>query len=340
MPLDVISGNEGALLAGLEGKRIAILGYGNQGRAHALNLRDSGLDVCIGARRDGRGWRHATDDGFAPLRIEQAVEQADLIVLALPDEVHAAIWSDTLGGVVQPGQTVGFIHGFSIRFGLIKPPEGVGIVMVAPKGPGATVRMRFERGEGIPALLAVKQASLSGDSERLALGWAAGIGSARAAIIRTTFAAEAESDLFGEQAVLCGGMIGLMRAAFETLVQAGFAPEIAYLECCHEVKQVADLMYERGLVGMTKAISNTAEFGMHEAASRIVDDATRERMRALLADVQSGDFARRVEADHDAGLRWLLSQREALGASDIEHASAQVRSFMPFLQPTAGSSSV
>ena len=204
--------------------------------------------------------------------------------------------------------------------------------MVAPKGPGATLRWRFQRGEGIPALIAVHRESSRGDAASLMLGWANAIGCARAALLRTTFAAEAESDLFGEQAVLCGGMLGLIRSAFDVLVDAGYPPEVAYIECCHELKQVADLVYERGLLGMTQAISNTAEFGAYEAAGVIADDATRDRLRAILADVRSGAFAQRMMADHACGAAKIESHRRDLADDQIEQASATVRSYMPFLQ--------
>ena len=309
---------------------VAILGFGNQGRAHALNLRDRGVAVCIGARPGGGGHARAVTDGFDPVPYQQAAQKAALVIIALPDEVHGTVWRETLGKVIEPGQSVGFIHGFSVHFGHVTPPAGVGVVMVAPKGPGTTLRQRFELGQGIPALFAVHQESTRANAEQLGLAWASGIGSARAAIIRTTFAAEAESDLFGEQAVLCGGMTGLILAAFETLVEAGYPPELAYIECCHEVKQVADLVYERGLGGMMQAISNTAEFGAYHAAPKLVDDAMRHKMHAILEDIRSGAFAKQMSDDHAAGSPWINAQRTALRDHGIEQASRVVRSYMSF----------
>jgi ketol-acid reductoisomerase len=320
-----------AALAALAGRTVAVLGFGNQGAAHALNLRDSGVTVLVANRPDTPNGRRAVDCGFSPLPIEDAVEQADLVIVALPDEAQPGIWEERIAPRLQSGAIVGFLHGFSIHYELILPPNEIGVIMVAPKGPGRTLRMRFEAGQGIPCLFAVHQDSPAHDAEAVGRGWAAGIGCTRAAIVPTTFAHETETDLFGEQAVLCGGMTQLILVAFETLVEAGYPPELAYMECCQEVKQVADLVYERGLAGMTEAISNTAEFGAYRAGPRLVDKAVRRRMAELLDEVRDGRFAATLREDHAAGFPWFRQQREELRRHPIEQAGAAVRAWMPWL---------
>lgn len=319
----------------LLGRMVALVGYGNQGRAHALNLRDSGIHVIVAGRSESTARARAEADGFLTKDTSQAVVGADLIIVALPDEVHAEVWTSAIEPHVMRGQTVGFIHGSSVHFGLIQIPKGVGAVLVAPKGPGATLRERFVHGQGIPALLAVAQerdgATSEPTSHALARAWAAGLGCARAGIVRTTFGDEAETDLFGEQAVLCGGMMGLAQAAYETLVEAGYPPLLAYMECVHEIKQVADLLYARGPAGMRTAISNTAEFGAYSAAPRIVDDATKEAMRTLLKEIKDGTFSHRMQADHNAGAPWFRTQRALANAHPMEQSSADVRALMPWL---------
>jgi ketol-acid reductoisomerase len=331
MALQVIRGPDNAPLDPLRGRTIAVLGFGNQGAAHARNLRESGLEVVVGARAGSSAGAAAAEEGFDVRGLGEATAAGDLVILALPDEAHGEVWTGAIAPVLRSGATIGVLHGFSLRYGLIAPPGGTGVVMVAPKGPGATLRARYARGEGIPCLFAVHQDSAAGDAEALGLAWAAGIGCARAAIVRTTVADETETDLFGEQAVLCGGMTALMIAAFETLVEAGYPPALSYMECCQEVKQVADLVYERGLSAMMRAISNTAEFGAWDAGDVVVDDAVRGRMRDLLADVRSGVFAERLIADHAAGAPRLDSCRAALAAAPVEAAGADVRSWMPWL---------
>jgi ketol-acid reductoisomerase len=327
-PLSILRGADEAPLDPLRGRTTAILGYGNQGRAHALNLRDSRVEVIIGLRSGSASADVARRDGFEPVELAEAASLADLVLMALPDEVQGEVFARAVTRNLRPAATVGFMHGLAVHAGLIHAPMGTGIVLVAPKGPGTTLRERFLRGLGIPCLFAVHQESADGHAEALGLAWACGIGCARAAIIRTTFAAETETDLFGEQAVICGGLTGLMLAAFETLVRAGYPPELAYIECCHEVKQVADLVYERGPAGMMQAISNTAEFGAYHAAARIVDDHVRCVLTGLLGDIRSGSFARRIASDVSAGFPWFQSQRQDLINHPIEVAGRAVRAMM------------
>jgi ketol-acid reductoisomerase len=331
MALKIVSGPEHAPLDPLRGRTVAVLGYGNQGAAHALNLRDSGLDVVVGNRPDSPRARAAADAGLDVRTIEDAAAAGDLVVVALPDEAQPRIWTERIAPHLRPGVCVGFLHGFAIRYGLVEPPAEAGVVMVAPKGPGRTLRARYERGEGIPCLLAVHQDAPSGGAEALALAWANGIGCARAAIVYTSFADETDTDLFGEQSVLCGGMTSLILAAFDTLVEAGYPPALAYMECCQEVKQVADLVYERGPAAMMEAISNTAEFGAHHVGPMLVDDAVVARMRSVLRAVRDGTFAATMMADHAAGSEWFEEQRRALRDHAIEAAGREVRAWMPWL---------
>ncbi len=331
MALKTVTDPGAAAMTPLESRTIAVLGFGSQGAAHALNLRDSGLNVVVGNRAETANGIKAAEAGFAPLPIEEAAAQGDLVIMGLPDEAQAAIWCEKIAPVIKPGATVGFLHGFNIRYELIQPPENVGVIMIAPKGPGRTLRQRFERGQGIPCLFALHQDSPAGDAEELGLAWANGIGCARAAIVYTTFAEETETDLFGEQTVLCGGMTGLIVAAFETLVKAGYSPELAYMECCQEVKQVADLVYERGLAGMMDAISNTAEFGAHTAGPAMIDDAVRGRMESILDAIRDGSFAAAMGEDYAKGFPWFEKQREAMAKHPIEDAGEAVRAWMPWL---------
>ncbi len=318
--------------APLEGKTIAILGYGNQGRAHALNLRDSGLRVIVGGRPGSERLEAARREGFEAFELPQAAAQADLAVVALPDQSQPAAWGRWIEEALPKGCVVGFVHGFAIRFGFIEPRADLGVILVAPKGPGTTLRARYEEGLGIPALFAVERENAAGEARAIAIAWGAGIGCARSGLIETTFAAEAESDLFGEQAVLCGGLLALVHESYALLIEAGYPPEVAYIECCHEVKQVADLLYARGPDGMRRAISDTAEFGAFVAEEALVDEHLRAKLRALLADVRSGAFARRFMRDHDAGHPEFGAWRRAASGHPIERASATVRGLMPWLK--------
>jgi len=327
----ILRGDQQVPRSALSARTVAVIGYGNQGAAHALNLRDSGVRVVVGAR-EGVGSQAARDAGFDVQPIERAVTAADFDIMALPDEAQPEVMRARVLPHIRPGVTLGFIHGFCVHFKLLPPlPDGVGVVMVAPKGPGRTLRARYVAGQGIPCLLAVHQESSRGDARALALAWANGIGCARAGVILTTFRDETETDLFGEQTVLVGGMTWLILAAFETLVEAGYPPELAYLECCHEAKQIADLVYERGITGMMQKISNTAEFGAYKAGPMMVNDAARAKMRELLRQVQDGSFARDLRADYEKGFPWFASQRAKLADHPIEPAGKAVRDLMPWL---------
>ncbi len=325
MALKIVRGAENAPIEPLRGRTVAVLGFGNQGHAHALNLRESGLEVVLGHRRDSESGRRAVECGFDPLPIEEAVRQGDLVVIALPDEVQPDLYERLIAPNLKPTATIGFLHGFAVRYGLIDPAPGYGVIMVAPKGPGRLLRQRYVDGQGLPCLLAVHREGASGDSEAIALAWANGIGCARAGVVYTSFAAETETDLFGEQVVLCGGLNWLILAAFETLTEAGYPPELAYLECCQEVKQIADLVYERGPAAMMEAISNTAEFGAHRAGPFLIDDTVRARMRQLLARVRDGTFADALRRDHDQGFPWFERQRNSTRRHAIEPAGEAVR---------------
>lgn len=287
-------------LSALQSTHVAVLGYGNQGQAHALNLRDSGVPVIVAQRGGSPRFDAARADGFEPMPTDQAVTRASLLILALPDDRMADIYADAIAPHLRPGQTLGFIHGFNIHFRRIVPPASVDVVMVAPKGPGRLVRDAFVAGRGVAGLLAIHQ-DAAAQARRTALAWAAGIGCTRIGVLETTFAHEAVTDLFGEQTVLCGGMLELMKAAFETLVAAGYPEELAYFECVHEVKQIVDLVYDGGIEEMRRRISSTARYGGLIRGPQMVPDAVRQAMRTALADIESGAFARRFAADTAAG---------------------------------------
>ncbi len=324
-----IYGAKDADLTALLGLTVAVIGYGNQGRAHAQNLRDSGATVIIG-QREGRSFDRALEDGFEPTSLSEASAVAHLIVLTLPDESAAQTYEKEIAHALRSGQTLGFVHGFNIRFGFIRPPRDLDVIMVAPKGPGTLLRSLYVEGKGLPSLMAIHQ-DASGRAKRTALGWAAGIGSTRAAVVETTFATETETDLFGEQVVLCGGVIALAKAAFETLVEAGYEPEFAYLECMHELKQVVDLIYERGITAMRDRISNTAEYGGLTRGPRIISDDTRAAMRRILEEIRSGAFAAEWIAECRSGGTEFQQLHRADVDSLIERAGRSVRSLMPWL---------
>ncbi|HQZ40547.1 MAG TPA: ketol-acid reductoisomerase [Vicinamibacterales bacterium] len=316
----------------IRGRRVAVIGYGSQGHAHALNLRDSGVDVRVGLRPGGRSWATAQRDGFEPLDPAAAAEWGDVIMMLAPDLEQPKLFREQIAPHLAPGQMLLFAHGFAIRYGWITPPEGVDVAMVAPKAPGHRVREVFVEGAGTPALVAV-HADCSGQARALALAYAKALGCTRAGVIETTFAEETETDLFGEQAVLCGGVSALIKAGFETLVEAGYQPEVAYFECLHELKLIVDLIYRGGLSFMRYSVSDTAEHGDYTAGPRIVTDETRRNMKAILADIQSGAYAERWKLEHEQGLTWFKAERERQRDHTIEQVGARLRAGMPFLEP-------
>jgi ketol-acid reductoisomerase len=311
-------------------KTIAVIGYGSQGRAHALNLKDSGLDVVVGLREHSASRSMAETDGMRVLAIEAAAAHADIVMLLIPDEEQASVYLRSVVEHLCPGSYLGFAHGFAIHFGAIVPPPDMNVFMVAPKAPGPMVRSEFEAGRGVPALISVHQ-DPAGDTQSVALAYACAIGAGRARILQTTFKEETETDLFGEQAVLCGGICALVQAGFETLVEAGYAPEMAYFECLHELKLIVDLMYARGIEGMREGISNTARFGDYTRGTRVIDENTRETMRAILREVQSGAFAREWLQEHAKGKPSFHSFIQSARDHEIEIVGARLRSFMPWL---------
>ena len=292
--------NDDADLALLSGKTVTILGYGSQGHAHAQNLRDSGVHVVVGQRPGSANHELAVSHGFEPLPVEEATERGDLINILLPDEVQADIYREKIRDHLSPGNILMCSHGFNVHFGQVTAPPGVDLLMVAPKGPGHLVRSEFEAGGGVPALIAVSEGA-SDATFQLGLAYAKGIGGTRGGVIRTTFAEETETDLFGEQVVLCGGLSALVKAGFETLVEAGYQPEMAYFECLHEVKLIVDLFYQGGLSYMRYSISNTAEYGDYSRGPRIVNDQTKAEMKKILNEIQSGQFAREWILENKAG---------------------------------------
>ena len=315
----------------LAGKTIAIVGYGSQGRAHARNLRDSGHQV-IAALRDGSPSRRlAAEDGVPSDSVEHAVARADVVMILAPDEEQPAIFMRAIAPHLQPGAYLAFAHGFAIHFGTIVPPANVNVFMVAPKGPGKLVRSEYEAGRGVPCLIAVA-ADPAGDTREVALAYASAIGGGRAGILETSFKEECETDLFGEQAVLCGGLTALVTAGFETLTDAGYAPEMAYFECLHEVKLIVDLMYERGIEGMRDSISNTAKYGDYTRGGRIVDAQTKATMRDILKEIQSGAFAQEWVAEHAAGKPRFAEYRKRNAAHPIEAVGRKLRGLMPWMR--------
>jgi len=286
----------------LKGKKVAVIGYGSQGHAHSQNLRDSGIEVAVAELEGTDNFKLATEHGFSPADIKTAIKDAALIIVTLPDEVQAKIYSDQIAPNLVAGQTLGFCHGFNIHFKYIVPPKDVNVVMIAPKGPGHLVRSEFEKGGGVPCLIAIEQ-DATGDAKQIALAWGNGTGGARAGIIETTYKEETETDLFGEQVVLCGGLTALIKAGFETLVEAGYQPEIAYFECMHEVKLIVDLMYQGGLSYMRYSISNTAEYGDLTRGSRIITEQTKAEMKKILSEITSGDFAKEWVDEYRSGLK-------------------------------------
>jgi ketol-acid reductoisomerase len=315
----------------LKGKKIGIIGYGSQGHAHALNLRDSGLDVVVGLPAGSKSRAKAEAAGLLVLETAEAARIADTMMILVPDHIQGPLYETDIAPNLTAGKTLMFAHGFSIHFGAIIPPKDVDVSMIAPKAPGHRVREVFTEGSGVPALVAIYQ-DPSGKALEEALAYATGLGCMRAGVIETTFREETESDLFGEQAVLCGGTAELIRAGFQTLVDAGYAPEIAYFECLHELKLIVDLIYEGGLTYMRYSISDTAEYGDYTRGPRIVNDETRAEMKRILSEIQSGDFAKQWIAENKSGRHNFLAMRDRQQGQLIESVGAELRGMMPFLK--------
>jgi ketol-acid reductoisomerase len=314
----------------LNGKTVAILGYGSQGHAHARNLSDSGVDVVVGLREGSKSVEHAKAAGLKVESVADAASHGDIVVVLLPDEKHHDVWEQDIRDGIAPGNLLMFGHGFSIHYGEIEPPPEVDVALVAPKGPGHLVRRQYLEGSGVPCLVAVQQ-DASGNALQLALAYAKGIGGTRGGVIETTFKDETETDLFGEQAVLCGGVSELVRAGYETLVGAGYDPKLAYFECLHELKLIVDLMYEKGITGMRHSISNTAEYGDLTRGKRIISDATRQAMQDVLGEIQDGTFAREWIAENRAGQENFQRMRQEQMGHQVEREGKELRSMMSWI---------
>jgi ketol-acid reductoisomerase len=314
----------------IRGRKVAIIGYGSQGHAHALNLKDSGVPVVVGLREGSSSAAKATDAGLTVMSIADAAKWADVIMLTLPDTEQKAIYDEHIKRFMRPGKALAFAHGFNIRFKRIRPKAGTDVIMIAPKGPGHLVRRTYTEGGGVPCLIAVEQ-DASGNAKALALSYAHAIGGTRAGVIETTFTEETETDLFGEQVVLCGGLTSLVQAGFETLVEAGYQPEMAYFECLHEVKLIVDLMYEEGIAGMRYSISDTAEYGDLTRGPRVITPAVKKQMQRILKEIQSGRFAREWVAESESGRANFNALREAGRTHPIEEVGARLRSMMPWI---------
>ncbi len=314
----------------LRGKTVAIIGFGSQGHAHALNLRDSGVDVVVGLRPGSASGTAAKEAGLTVIEPAEAAKRADLVMMLVPDELMGQIYRDDIRGGLVPGNTLLFAHGFAIHFGQVVAPEGVDVVMVAPKGPGHLVRRTYTEGNGTPGLVAVAQ-DASGQALQTALAYAKGIGCTRAGVIQTTFAEETETDLFGEQVVLCGGLSELIRAGFDTLVDAGYQPELAYFECLHEVKLIVDLIYEKGIAGMRYSISNTAEYGDLSRGRRIITDETRAEMRKILGEIQNGEFAKEWLTENQVGRPTFNAIARRQAEHPIEKVGKELRGMMSWI---------
>jgi ketol-acid reductoisomerase len=315
----------------IKGKKVAIIGYGSQGRAHALNLRDSGAkNIAVALKPGSSTARKVEADGLKVMRVTEAAGWADLMMMVAPDEVQADIWRDEIADNIRDGAAIAFAHGLNVHFNLIEAKKTLDVVMIAPKGPGHTVRSEYEKGGGVPCLIAIQQ-DASGNAHDLALSYASGIGGGRSGIIETTFKEECETDLFGEQVVLCGGLVELIRAGYETLVEAGYAPEMAYFECLHEVKLIVDLIYEGGIANMNYSISNTAEFGEYVTGPRIITDETRKEMKRVLADIQTGRFTSEWIRECKAGQPRFKATRRMNDDHPIEEMGRKLRAMMPWI---------
>ena len=323
--------DDAADLSLIQGKKVAIVGYGSQGHAHALNLRDSGVEVVIALKEGSKSIEKATDEGFEVMTVADAAEWADVIMILAPDQHQRSIYNDEIKPHLKPGKTLAFAHGFNVRFGYIEAPEGVDVILIAPKAPGHTVRREYVAGRGIPDIIAVEQ-DASGTAWDLAKSYAKAIGGTRAGVIITTFTEETETDLFGEQAVLCGGVSQLIQYGFETLTEAGYQPEIAYFEVLHELKLIVDLMIEGGIAKQRWSVSDTAEYGDYVSGPRVIDPSVKENMKAVLSDIQSGAFAKRFIDDQDAGAPEFKALREKGASHPIEATGKELRKLMAWVQ--------
>jgi ketol-acid reductoisomerase len=324
--------DQDADLSLLRGKKIAIIGYGSQGHAHALNLKDSGQDVVVGLYKGSKSWGKAERDGLRVVTVAEAAQMADIVMVLLPDQAHRATFEESIRGALAKGKTLMVAHGFSIHFNQVVAPPDVDVSMIAPKAPGHVMRDLFVQGPGVPALLAVQQ-DVSGKARDVALAYGRGVGCTRAGVIETTFKEETETDLFGEQTVLCGGVSALIKAGFETLVQAGYQPEVAYFECMHEMKLIVDLFYQGGLAYMRYSVSDTAEYGDYTRGPRIVNDETRAEMRKILREIQSGQFAREWVLENQANRAGFLAMRRVEADHQIEEVGRRLRSMMSWIKP-------
>jgi ketol-acid reductoisomerase len=314
----------------LDGKTVAIIGYGSQGHAHALNLKESGVNVVVGLREGSDSAAKAAEHGLEVLSVADAASRGDLVMMLVPDELHREVYEGQVADAIAEGNLLLFGHGFSIHYDEVQPPPGVDVALVAPKGPGHLVRRQYLEGSGVPGLVAVEQ-DASGNAQALALAYAKGIGCTRGGVFETTFREETETDLFGEQAVLCGGASELVQAGFETLVEAGYDPQMAYFECLHELKLIVDLMYEKGLAGMRYSISNTAEYGDYSRGKRVITDDTRASMKQILTEIQNGDFAREWIAENRAGQENFKRMRAEQAATQVEATGKELRSMMDWI---------
>jgi ketol-acid reductoisomerase len=316
----------------IKSKKVGIIGFGSQGHAHALNLKDSGItEIAIGLREGSSSAKKAKDNGLKVMSVSELAAWADMIMMCAPDEIQPDIYKDHIRDHIKPGTAIAFAHGLTIHFGLIEPSKELDVIMVAPKGPGHTVRGEFQKGGGVPCLMAVHQDS-SGNAHDIALSYASGIGGGRSGIIETTFKEECETDLFGEQAVLCGGLVELIRAGFETLTEAGYAPEMAYFECLHEVKLIVDLIYEGGIANMNYSISNTAEYGEYQSGPRLITDETKAEMKRILNDIQTGKFVTNWMNECKAGQPTFKAIRKLNDAHPVEEVGGKLRDLMPWIK--------
>ena len=314
----------------IQSKKVAIIGYGSQGHAHANNLNDSGVDVVVGLRQSSSSWTKAKESGLEVATVEDATKVADVIMILAPDETQADLYQNSIEPNIKSGATLAFAHGFNIHFGQISPRDDIDVIMIAPKGPGHLVRSTYTEGGGVPSLIAIHQ-DASGSAKNIALSYSSANGGARAGVIETSFKEETETDLFGEQSVLCGGVTALIQAGFETLVEAGYAPEMAYFECLHEVKLIVDLIYEGGIANMRYSISNTAEYGDFTRGPRIVTDETKEEMKKILSEIQNGEFAREWIGENKTGVSVLKAKRRISSQHEIEEVGARLRGMMPWI---------